>query len=152
MHDPPLRFPGMPAKRANFEQWTEERKAQLFATGCIDVPVPMEFLADAMSPTACMGHGGYVAAIFDQFLGMAQVLGKQPGMTGYLHVNYHNRTPLNTELKLEGKLVRTEGRKTIMWGEMFADGQMTASCEGLFIQPRGGMQAVKNLVEGGQGD
>jgi hypothetical protein len=44
----------------------EERKAALLANGCIDVPVPMEFLADAMSPNACMGHGGYIAAM--QFL------------------------------------------------------------------------------------
>ena len=81
----------------------------------------------------------------DQFLGMAQILGGQPGMTGYLHVNYHNRTPLNTELKLEGRLVKIEGRKTIMRGEMVADGVMTASCEGLFVQPKGGMQSVKTL-------
>jgi hypothetical protein len=88
-------------------------------------------------------HGGFVAAIFDQFLGMAQVLGGQPGMTGYLHVNYHQRTPLNTELKLEAKLVKVEGRKTIMRGEMFAEGVMTASAEGLFVQPRGGMHVVR---------
>jgi hypothetical protein len=88
-------------------------------------------------------HGGIVSAIFDQFLGMAQLLGGQPGMTGYLHVNYHNRTPLNTELKLQGILVKVEGRKTIMRGEMYADGVMTSSCEGLFVQPRGGMQAVQ---------
>ncbi|MEZ5570827.1 MAG: hotdog domain-containing protein [Halioglobus sp.] len=88
-------------------------------------------------------HGGFVAAIFDQFLGMAQVLGGQPGMTGYLHVNYHQRTPLNTELKLEGKLVKVEGRKTIMRGEMYAEGVMTASAECLFVQPRGGMHAVR---------
>jgi acyl-coenzyme A thioesterase PaaI-like protein len=94
-------------------------------------------------------HGGIVAAIFDQFLGMAQTLGGQPGMTGYLHVNYHNRTPLNTELKLEGMLVKIEGRKTTMRGEMTADGVMTASCEGLFVQPRGGMQVlhVEPLVD-----
>jgi hypothetical protein len=91
-------------------------------------------------------HGGFVAAIFDQFLGMAQMLGGQPGMTGYLHVNYHNRTPLNTELKLEGKLVKVEGRKTIMRGEMYAQGVMTASAEGLFVQPRGGMHSVKTLA------
>ncbi len=90
-------------------------------------------------------HGGIVAAIFDQFLGMAQILGGQPGMTGYLHVNYHARTPVNTELKLEGWLIRTEGRKTIMRGEMFANGEMTASCEGLFVQPRGGIGSVKPL-------
>lgn len=90
-------------------------------------------------------HGGIVSAIFDQFLGMAQTLGKQPGMTGYLHVNYHRRTPVNTELKLEGWLIRTEGRKTIMRGEMYADGEMTSSCEALFVQPRGGISSLKNL-------
>ena len=90
-------------------------------------------------------HGGFVAAIFDQFLGMAQMISDQPGMTAYLHVNYHNRTPLNTELKLQARLLKIEGRKTIISGEMYADGVMTASCEGLFIEPRGGMQAVRTL-------
>lgn len=88
-------------------------------------------------------HGGYVAAIFDQFLGIAQLLTDQPGMTGYLHVNYHHRTPLNTELRLEGRLVKIEGRKNIIRGEMFADGVMTASAEGLFVVPRGGMRSIK---------
>ncbi|GAB5452348.1 MAG: hypothetical protein Hals2KO_26760 [Halioglobus sp.] len=92
-------------------------------------------------------HGGIVSAIFDQFLGMAQLLGKQPGMTGYLHVNYHNRTPLNTELKLVGEYVRVEGRKTVIRGEMFADDVMTASAEALFVQPRGGMVALRSQVD-----
>jgi len=87
-------------------------------------------------------HGGFVAAIFDQFLGMAQLLGDQPGMTAYLHVNYHHRTPLNTQLKLEGRYDRVEGRKNYIRGEMFADGVLTASAEGLFVQPRGGMAAL----------
>ena len=73
---------------------------------------------------------------------MAQILGGQPGMTGYLHVNYHNRTPLNTELTLEGRLVKVERRKTIMRGEMYADGVMTASAECLFVQPKGGMHSI----------
>jgi hypothetical protein len=87
-------------------------------------------------------HGGMIAAIFDQFLGMAQRMGGQPGMTGYLNVNYHNRTPLNTELKLEGMLTKVEGRKTILRGEMYANDVMTASCEGLFVQPKGGIDAL----------
>ena len=91
-------------------------------------------------------HGGYVAAIFDQFLGMAQLITGQPGMTAYLHVNYHNRTPLNTELKLEARLVKMEGRKNFIRGEMFAEGVMTASAEGLFVQPKGGMRAVKTQI------
>lgn len=96
-------------------------------------------------------HGGYVAAIFDQFLGMAQIIGKQPGMTGYLHVDYHQRTPLNTKLVLEGRLLRQEGRKTVMAAEITADGVKTASCEALFVQPRQGMYALKTLeAAGGQ--
>ncbi len=46
-------------------------------------------------------HGGHVAAIFDQFLGMAQLVGKNPGMTGTLTMRYLRPTPLNTDLDLE---------------------------------------------------
>jgi hypothetical protein len=56
----------------------EERKAALVALGCIDVPVPMDFLADAMSPGACMGHGGYLAAM--QFLEQRQDLAEFPAV------------------------------------------------------------------------
>jgi hypothetical protein len=56
----------------------EERKAALTALGCIDVPVPMDFLADAMSPAACMGHGGYLAAM--QFLAQRQDLAEFPAV------------------------------------------------------------------------
>jgi hypothetical protein len=56
----------------------EERRAALVALGCIDVPVPMDFLADAMSPSACMGHGGYLAAM--QFLEQRQDLAEFPAV------------------------------------------------------------------------
>lgn len=88
-------------------------------------------------PPGCV-HGGFVAAIFDQFLGVAQQLGPQAGMTGFLHLNYHAPTPLNTELELVGRLVKVDGRKTTMGGEMFANGVLTATAEGLFIVPRQG--------------
>jgi len=91
-------------------------------------------------------HGGYVAAIFDQFMGVAQKLGDQPGMTGYLHVNYHARTPLNTDLNLEAKLVKVEGRKTIIAATMRAGDTLTASCEALFVEPRSGMYALENQL------
>ncbi|MEM9590749.1 MAG: hypothetical protein AAF967_05335 [Pseudomonadota bacterium] len=49
-----------------------ERKAAIVATGCIDVPVPMEFLAEGLSPNSCIGRGGYMAAM--QFLEQRQDL------------------------------------------------------------------------------
>ena len=90
-------------------------------------------------------HGGYVAAIFDQFLGVAQILGNGPGMTAYLHVNYHSRTPLNTRLDLKARMLEREGRKTLMEADIIADGTKTASCEALFVQPREGMLSLKAL-------
>ncbi|MFM7785789.1 MAG: PaaI family thioesterase [Gammaproteobacteria bacterium] len=84
-------------------------------------------------------HGGYVAALFDQFLGMAQAMGGQPGMTGTLSVRYHRRTPLEVELRLVGKLLRLDGRKTVMHAELFADELLTAESEALFVRPLGGM-------------
>lgn len=84
-------------------------------------------------------HGGYVAAILDQFLGMAQLAGKNPGMTGTLTVRYHKPTPLNTDLKLEAAITKTDGRKSFLSGEIYADGVVTASCEGLFIRPSKGL-------------
>jgi Thioesterase superfamily len=84
-------------------------------------------------------HGGYVAALFDQFMGMAQAIGGQPGMTGTLSIRYHRRTPLNTELSLQGGVSRLEGRKTFVYATMHADGVLTAECEGIFIRPAGGV-------------
>jgi acyl-CoA thioesterase FadM len=80
-----------------------------------------------------------VAAIFDQFMGMAQMMGKQPGMTGRLTTRYHRPTPLNVELKLEAWMESVEGRKTLMQAEMRNGDEVTATCEALFIRPKGGL-------------
>lgn len=87
-------------------------------------------------------HGGYVAAIFDQFMGLAQALGGQPGMTGTLAIRYLQRTPLNTELVLKGWVAKVEGRKTWVRAEMHANDTLTATCDGVFVQPRGGMSSL----------
>jgi len=84
-------------------------------------------------------HGGYVAALFDQFMGMAQAIGGQPGMTGTLTIRYRRRTPLNTELRLHARVTGIAGRKTFVAATMNADGAVVAECEGVFVQPAGGM-------------
>ena len=80
-------------------------------------------------------HGGYVAAILDQFLGMAQVAGGNPGMTGKLEIRYLKPTPLNTKLKLEAIVSRIDNRKTLVRGQIYANKNITAKAEGLFIRP-----------------
>lgn len=96
-------------------------------------------------PPGCV-HGGFVAALFDEFLGMAQLLGNQPGMTGTLTVKYRRPTPLETPLELSAWLDRTEGRKTFMHGQIEAGGAVTAECECIFIRPKEDMSALRDAV------
>jgi acyl-coenzyme A thioesterase PaaI-like protein len=78
-------------------------------------------------------HGGYVAAAFDELLGMAQSLGGKPGMTGTLTVRYRRPHPLHTTIEFEAELVRVEGRKIFTAGRSYADGELRAEAEGIFI-------------------
>jgi acyl-coenzyme A thioesterase PaaI-like protein len=79
-------------------------------------------------------HGGWVAATFDEVLGMAQSLGGSPGMTGTLTIKYRRPTPLHRELRFEGRLDRIEGRKIFTTGACYDGDTLTAEAEGLFIK------------------
>jgi acyl-coenzyme A thioesterase PaaI-like protein len=83
-------------------------------------------------PPRCV-HGGWIAALFDEFLGCAQLLTGQTGATGHLSVRYKRPTPLNTELTLFATVKEVHGRKIVMEGTLTADGIVTATCEGLFV-------------------
>jgi hypothetical protein len=88
-------------------------------------------------------HGGFVAALFDQFLGVAQKMTKQPGFTGTLNTRYLVPTPIDTDLRLEGWVEKIEGRKNFLVSEMWAGDVLTARCEGIFISAS--MEALKKL-------
>jgi hypothetical protein len=75
---------------------------------------------------------------------MAQIVGKQPGMTGVLTIRYLKPTPLNTELDLEADITVLEGRKTRVTGTMTAGDVITATCEGLFIKPKTGISLPRS--------
>ncbi|MBI4517906.1 MAG: PaaI family thioesterase [Deltaproteobacteria bacterium] len=78
-------------------------------------------------------HGGFVAALFDETLGLTQSLSGQPGMTGTLTIRYRRPTPLFTELRLESTVQRVEGRKIFTEARMYAGEVLTAEADGLFI-------------------
>tara|TARA_B100000767_G_scaffold246990_1_gene246966 strand:+ start:442 stop:1128 length:687 start_codon:yes stop_codon:yes gene_type:complete len=88
-------------------------------------------------------HGGFVAALFDQFLGVAQKMTKQPGFTGTLNIRYLVPTPIDTDLRLEGWVEKIDGRKNFLVSEMWAGDTLTARCEGIFISAS--MEALKKL-------
>ncbi|HZS41215.1 MAG TPA: AMP-binding protein [Polyangia bacterium] len=78
-------------------------------------------------------HGGFVAAAFDQLFGYLGVLVGRPALTASLTVKYRKPTPLAVELRLEGAVDRTDGRKTFVRGRMSAGAELVAEAEGLFV-------------------
>ncbi len=83
-------------------------------------------------PPGCV-HGGFVAAMFDEVLGAAQVYSGKAGMTGRLTVHYRSPTPLDQELHLVARLVRVEGRKILCTATLHAGDRLCADAEGLFV-------------------
>ena len=78
-------------------------------------------------------HGGFIAAMFDDLLGVAQSVSGNHGMTGRLTIHYRSPTPLHTELRLEGWLERADGRKILCRGTLHHGDVLCAEAEGLFI-------------------
>jgi acyl-coenzyme A thioesterase PaaI-like protein len=83
-------------------------------------------------PPGCV-HGGFIAASFDEVLGLTQSLSGTMGMTGTLTVRYRRPTPLYTELRFEGRLDSVSGRKVLTTATLQANGDLTAEASGLFI-------------------
>jgi acyl-coenzyme A thioesterase PaaI-like protein len=79
-------------------------------------------------------HGGWIAAMFDEALGFAQLA---PGFTAYLHVNYRRPTPLNTRVDIRAWVDSVDGRKRLVKGECRHGDTLLSDAEGLFIAPRG---------------
>ena len=86
-------------------------------------------------PPGCV-HGGFIAAAFDELLGLTQSLSGKVGMTGTLTVKYRRPTPLYTDLRLEGTVDSVNGRKVLTSGRMYSGEVMTAEATGLFISIR----------------
>jgi acyl-coenzyme A thioesterase PaaI-like protein len=83
-------------------------------------------------PPGCV-HGGFIAAAFDEVLGLTQSLSGQAGMTGRLTVHYRRPTPLHTDLRFEGRLDGVSGRKVLTSSKLYAGADLTADATGLFV-------------------
>jgi acyl-coenzyme A thioesterase PaaI-like protein len=78
-------------------------------------------------------HGGYIAAAFDEVLGVAQMVTGLAGFTGTLTVRYRQLTPIGTRIDYEARPGERNGRKLTMCATASANGELVAEAEGLFI-------------------
>jgi acyl-coenzyme A thioesterase PaaI-like protein len=79
-------------------------------------------------------HGGWVALMFDEALGIANVAGGNAGMTARLTVRYRRPTPLRTPLRLDAWTRAREGRRITTTGTLYAGDTLCAEAEALFVQ------------------
>jgi acyl-coenzyme A thioesterase PaaI-like protein len=83
-------------------------------------------------PPGCV-HGGVIAAIFDELLGLANFATMTPAMTGTLKIRYRKPTPLWKTLDVSAKVTEKGSKKNIAIGTISCDGELTAQAEGIFI-------------------
>ncbi|MEZ5169889.1 MAG: PaaI family thioesterase [Acidimicrobiia bacterium] len=78
-------------------------------------------------------HGGVIASVFDELLGVANVEGEAPGMTAKLTVRYRRPTPLHRPAVFEAWHERRQGRRFVAHATLHVDGELTCEAEGLFV-------------------
>lgn len=83
-------------------------------------------------PPGCV-HGGILAGLFDEVLGIANITAGVGAMTGTLEIVYRSPTPLYTDLVFRGWTDRVEGRKVFTKGTVHAGDRLCAEAEGTFI-------------------
>lgn len=66
-------------------------------------------------------HGGAIAAVMDEALGLAAWAEGYPIVVGNLNVSFRAMLPLQKVVTLESKVVSVEGRKVMVHGRLFCD-------------------------------
>jgi acyl-coenzyme A thioesterase PaaI-like protein len=74
-----------------------------------------------------------VSLLFDEMLGTLAARGRDRSRTAYLHVNYRRITPIDVELRFEGRIDRSEDRKIFAEGRLLQGSDVLADAEALFV-------------------
>jgi acyl-coenzyme A thioesterase PaaI-like protein len=86
-------------------------------------------------PPGCL-HGGWVAAAFDDIMGLAQMASGRAGFTGTLTVKMLKPTPLHERIDYEAHLDHFEGRKIWVKATARHGDDLLGEAEIVFISPK----------------
>lgn len=79
-------------------------------------------------------HGGAMAAVLDEVLGLAAWAAGYPVVVGNLNIHFKELLPLMTVMQVESEIVKVEGRKVTVKGKIVdAEGQVYAEADCLCI-------------------
>jgi len=79
-------------------------------------------------------QGGFLAAAFDELLGLAQTGSRR--VTVNLELQYHAPARLHIPVRYTTWIETLEGRKAHVVGQLHQQGQLCATARALFVQPR----------------
>jgi acyl-coenzyme A thioesterase PaaI-like protein len=85
-------------------------------------------------------HGGVIALVFDELLGVVTVANRLGAMTGTLTIRYRRPMPILEEVRMEGRPAGVEGREVFVEGSMWHGETLLAEAEGTFVQVTGDMR------------
>ena len=91
-------------------------------------------------------HGGYVAAVFDEFLGHALFGHRLQAMTAQLSVRYRTLTPIDKDLVFRGHIEHKRGRQWVGLATCHDGDTLTAEAEALFVSVN--LEAVAARLSG----
>ncbi|MFI2719173.1 PaaI family thioesterase [Streptomyces collinus] len=70
------------------------------------------------------GHGGMSAMLLDELMGQACTAAGSPGLTVSLQMRYHRPIPLETPLRILGRVTGTDQRKVFAAGSITTEGPL----------------------------
>lgn len=81
-------------------------------------------------------HGGVLAAMLDVLMAKTQDLSGTMGVTGTLNIRFIRATPLKSDIDMEARILRVDGRKLYCEGRFFVKGEQTVHADGIWIAMR----------------
>lgn len=105
--------------------------AQLWRDG--DVACMRVTLGRAFEGAPGRAHGGVVAALMDEVMGLMNVIHGAMAFTAQLDITYLAPTPIGTPIIARAWLARQDKRKQFVEATLHADDLMVASANALFI-------------------
>lgn len=98
-----------------------------------DTAVMKVTLGSAFEGAPGRSHGGVVAALIDETMGLVLAIHRQLAFTGQLDISYHAPTPVREEIVARASLDRHEGRKLHLVAHVHCGDVLVASATALFI-------------------
>ena len=79
-------------------------------------------------------HGGMIALVFDEILGIVNIANGCPGMTGTLNIKYRQPTPLYRPLRWEAWIDQRIGRRVMSHARVRDGETLCAEASGVFVE------------------